>query len=115
MNYYIPILLQIFIASIFSITVIATTHFIGPKRLNVEKMASFESGIPSKGNARFPIAIRYFMIAIFFVIFDVEIIFLYPWAVNFKSLGTEGFIQILIFISVIVLAIYYILKKNVLY
>ena len=71
-------------------------------------------GIEPIGDARTPISIKYFLIAILFVLFDVEIIFLYPWAVNFKALGTTGFIEMIIFMGLLLVGFYYIIKKGVL-
>ena len=78
------------------------------------KDAPFESGLESVGDARAPISIKYFLIAILFVLFDVEIIFMYPWAVNFKALGIVGFIEMITFMAVFLIGFYYIIKKGVL-
>ena len=63
------------------------------------KLINFESGIPSVGNARQPMGIKYFLVAILFVLFDVEVIFFYPYAVNFRYLGKEGFIEVVLFVA----------------
>ncbi len=67
------------------------THWLGPKRNTSDKLETFASGIKSHGDARQPMAIKYFLVAILFVLFDVEVIFFYPYAVNFKELGWSGF------------------------
>lgn len=111
---YLPLLVQ-FLAAIgfVSITMIVT-HTIGPKRAGAVKDEAFECGIPSVGDARAPISIKYFLIAILFVLFDVEIIFMYPWAVNFLALGWIGFIEMLVFMTLLLAGFYYVIKKGVL-
>jgi NADH-quinone oxidoreductase subunit A len=66
------------------------------------------------GNARTPISVKYFLTAILFVLFDVEVIFMYPWAVNFRSLGTEGFVQMIVFLTLLMAGFVYVIKKGVL-
>ncbi|WP_295124710.1 NADH-quinone oxidoreductase subunit A [uncultured Chitinophaga sp.] len=90
------------------------THFLGPKRKTSDKLINFESGIEQKGNARQPVAIKYFLTAILFVLFDVEVIFFYPYAVNFRELGWEGFLAMLMFVAFFVMGFIYIWKKGAL-
>src|SRR3954464_14412257 len=93
MNYqseYIPIAIQFVVALGFVATTMLATHLLGPKRKSKVKLDPFECGIESQGNARIPFSIKYFLVAILFVLFDVEVIFMYPWAVNFKELMTKG-------------------------
>jgi NADH-quinone oxidoreductase subunit A len=72
------------------VTTLVATHFLGPKRKTSDKLETFEAGIKSVGNARQPFSIKYFVVAILFVLFDVEVIFMYPWAVNFRTLRMDG-------------------------
>jgi NADH-quinone oxidoreductase subunit A len=88
---YLPILVQLGFALAFVAFAMIVSHLVGPNRKSAVKDSSFECGIESVGNARTPISVKYFLTAILFVLFDVEVIFMYPWAVNFRSLGTEGF------------------------
>lgn len=88
---YFPILILFLCAFGFVAFTIIATHLLGPSRKTDEKLENFESGIEQKGNARQPFAIKYFLVAILFVLFDVEVIFFYPYAANFKELGWEGF------------------------
>ena len=90
------------------------THWLGPKRKTKVKLESFECGIEPRGNARQPFPIRYFLVAILFVLFDVEVIFMYPWAVNFKDFGVTGFLQMLVFLSLLLVGFFYIIKKKAL-
>jgi NADH-quinone oxidoreductase subunit A len=111
---YIPIVLQLLVAGGFVTLAMTLTHVWGPKRKSDDKLENFECGIESQGNARMPFSIKYFLTAILFVLFDVEVIFLYPWAVNFKELGLFGFVEMLIFIAFLLLGFLYIIKKGAL-
>ncbi len=98
----------------FVVTTMFVTHKIGPKRETKDKLTPFESGIEVIGNARTPISIKYFLVAILFVLFDVEVIFMYPWAVNFKALGTSGLVDMFIFMATLLLGFIYVIKKGAL-
>lgn len=111
---YLPIVIQLGLALAFIVVTMIVTHQIGPKRHSEKKDDPFECGIPAQGDARTPISIKYFLIAIVFVLFDVEVIFLYPWAVNFKSLGMLGFIEMILFMGLLLAGFYYIIRKGVL-
>jgi NADH-quinone oxidoreductase subunit A len=111
---YLPILIQFAAALGFVIFAIVTTHLIGPKRHSKVKDMAWECGVESVGNARTPVSYKYFMTAILFVLFDVEVIFLYPWAVNFRGLGMDGFIQMIVFMAMLMLGFYYVIKKGIL-
>ena len=111
---YLPIGIQLIFAIGFIATMMLLTHSIGPKRKTAEKLQNFESGIEIKGDARHPIAIKYFLVAILFVLFDVEVIFFYPYAVNFKELGWEGFIAVTMFVGLFLAGFVYIIKKGAL-
>ncbi len=110
---YIAIFIQLLVAAGFVVTTMVITHLIGPKRKTSDKLEAFECGIDSQGNARLPFSIKYFLIAILFVMFDVEVIFMYPWAVNFEALGTYGFVGMLLFVSTLFLGFIYVIKKGV--
>lgn len=111
---YLPVGIQLFFAIGFIATMMGLTHYFGPKRKTSDKLQNFESGIEIKGNARQPMAIKYFLVAILFVLFDVEVIFFYPYAVNFKSLGWHGFVAVAMFVSLFIAGFIYILKKGAL-
>jgi len=111
---YLPIALMFVVAAGFVITTMVATHVLGPKRKTKTKLESFECGIESQGNARVPFPIRYFLVAILFVLFDVEVIFMYPWAVNFKDFGVTGLLQMLVFISLLLVGFVYIIRKKAL-
>jgi NADH-quinone oxidoreductase subunit A len=111
---YLPIAIQLFFAGAFVFLVLGVTHLLGPKRNTEEKLKNFESGIESVGNARQPMAIKYFLVAILFVLFDVEVIFFYPYAVNFRELGWNGFVEVLLFVAFFLIGFIYIIKKGAL-
>jgi len=111
---YLPILIQGVVAMGFVVVAMAATHLLGPKKTTKHKLESFESGIEVIGNARMPFSVKYFLTAILFVLFDVEVIFLYPWAVNFKDFGIQGFASMLVFLAVFLMGFFYIVKKGAL-
>ena len=112
---YLPIILQLVVALGFVAFTMVLTHTIGPKRKTTDiKLSAFESGIEVIGNARQPFSIKYFVVAIVFVLFDVEVIFMYPWAVNFREFGLNGLIEMFIFMGTLLLGFIYIVKKKAL-
>jgi len=111
---FMPIAIQLLIAIGFTGIIMVASALLGPKRRTSDKLENFESGIPSIGNARQPMAVKYFLVAILFVLFDVEVIFFYPYAVNFRELGTEGFLAVLMFVAFFFCGFFYIIKKGAL-
>lgn len=111
---YLPIVLMFIVALGFVVTTMLASHWLGPKRKTKIKLDSFECGIETQGNARLPFAIKYFLVAILFVLFDIEVIFMYPWAVNFKELGMLGVIEVFSFIALLLVGFYYMLSKKAL-
>ncbi|HTL83504.1 MAG TPA: NADH-quinone oxidoreductase subunit A [Bacteroidia bacterium] len=120
---YVPIIFTILVAAGFVATTLVATHALGPKRKTEKKLETFECGIEVQGNARVPYSVKYFLVAILFVLFDVEVIFMYPWAVNFRDpdgkgplhgLGPIGFVEMVSFMLVFLVGFYYILKKGAL-
>ena len=114
LNQYYPIVLMFIVAVGFVATTMLATHYLGPKRKSQTKLDSFECGIEPQGNARIPFSIKYFLVAILFVLFDVEVIFMYPWAVLFRELGMQGFIEMVLFISFLLVGLFYIIKRGAL-
>lgn len=111
---FLPLSLQILFAAGLIVLLTFVSHFLGPKRKTKDKLQTFTSGIESHGDARRPMAIKYFLTAILFVLFDVEVIFFYPYAVNFKELGWQGFGAVLMFVGFFACGFYYIIKKGAL-
>lgn len=114
MNPYLPILMVFSVAMGFVVVTMLATHLLGPKRHTAIKDDPFECGIESIGDARTPFSIKYFLVAILFVLFDVEVIFMYPWAVNFKALGVKGLLEMFSFMVVLFIGLMYIFRKGAL-
>lgn len=111
---YLPVALQFLFAAGMIGSLMVVTHLLGPKRKTSDKLATFASGIENHGEARQPVAIKYFLVAILFVLFDVEVIFFYPYAVNFKGLGWSGFGAVMMFVGFFLCGFIYIIKKGAL-
>ena len=109
---YLPVAIQIIFAVGLVAFLMLVTHLLGPKRKTSDKLQNFSSGIESHGDARHPMAIKYFLTAILFVLFDVEVIFFYPYAVNFKGLGWNGFYAVLLFVAFFLCGFIYIIKRG---
>ena len=111
---YLPVAIQMIFAVGLVSFLMVVTHLLGPKRKTSDKLQNFSSGIETHGDARQPMAIKYFLTAILFVLFDVEVIFFYPYAVNFKMLGWNGFWAVLLFVGFFLCGFIYIIKRGAL-
>lgn len=111
---YFPILIQLLVAIGFVAVMMGLTHLLGPRRNTSDKLENFECGIDQEGNARQPLAVKYFLVAILFVLFDVEVIFFYPYAINFRELGWNGFLAVVMFVAFFILGFIYIIKRGAL-
>lgn len=111
---YFPIVIQVVLAILFVGVMMGATHLLGPKRKTSDKLENFECGIEQEGNARQPLAVKYFLVAILFVLFDVEVIFFYPYAMNFRDLGWNGFMAVAMFVAFFIIGFIYIIKKGAL-
>ncbi len=111
---YAPILIQLSLAVALVVVMMGATHLLGPKRKTTDKLENFECGIEQEGNARQPLSVKYFLVAILFVLFDVEVIFFYPYAMNFRALGWNGFMAVVMFVAFFILGFIYIIKKGAL-
>src|ERR671910_926061 len=93
---------------------ILLSSFIGPRNPTPEKMAPYECGMPAVGDARERQSIKFYLIAMIFLLFDIEIAFLYPWALALRDLGWFGFVQILTFFLILTVGYIYVWRKGVL-
>ena len=109
---YLPILVFIVIACAFGAVSLLLGWVVRPSRPYRAKLAPYESGSPLFSDARIQFPMRYYIIAMLFVIFDIEIVFLFPWAVSFKKLGLVGLIEMTIFIAILVVGFWYAWKKG---
>ncbi len=111
---YFPILLFVFVALAFGVVTLVISYFVQPKYPEPEKLSTYECGAEPFSDARMPFPVRYYIFAMLFVIFDIEVIFLYPWAVVFGKIGLIGLIEMLIFIGLFVVAYVYAWRKGAL-
>lgn len=111
---YFPILVFIFLALGFGLVTLALSYLVHPKYPETEKLSVYECGSEPFSDSRMPFPVRYYVIAMLFVIFDIEVIFLYPWAVTFDQLGIIGLIEMMIFIGLFVVAYVYAWRKGAL-
>lgn len=111
---YLPILILIGIAIILGLALLALARLLGPYRPNATKLGAYESGMDPYGEARERYSVSFYIVAMEFIVFDLEIIFLYPWAVRFQELGMDAFWAMIIFIVVLFLGLIYTLKKGTL-
>lgn len=113
---YIPIFVVFLFAIIFSFAIVVSSKLIGPQRPNAEKLSTYESGVKPIGTTNERMSVKYYMVAMLFIIFDIEVIFVYPWAVEFKRLlgqfGNSVFISMIIFLVVFELGYLYVYKKG---
>ena len=111
---YSPILIFIALAGAFGLVTLALSYLLQPKYPEPEKLSVYECGSEPFSDSRMPFPVRYYVIAMLFVIFDIEVIFLYPWAITFDQLGVIGFIEMMIFIGLFVVAYVYAWRKGAL-
>ncbi|MGQ0794340.1 MAG: NADH-quinone oxidoreductase subunit A [Deltaproteobacteria bacterium] len=111
---YIPILIILVLSVGLAALLITISHFLGPKRYEKGKLSPYECGVKPVGDARERFSMRYYVIAALFILFDVEIVFLFAWAVVFKKLGVLAFVEIIAFFIVILAGYFYVLKKEAL-
>jgi len=114
MREYIPVLMFIIVAFLFAGGTIAMSTFIVPRRRSPSKDMAYECGVDPVGNARGRFTIKFYLVAVLFILFDIEAVFLYPWAVAFKQLGLYGLIEMLIFIAILLVGYLYLLQKKAL-
>ncbi len=116
---YLPIVLLVVVAILFGLIAIVMSSLIGPKKYSAVKMAPYECGCEPVGSARERFSIKFYIIAMLFILFDIEAVFLYPWAVIFKKfisagLGTFVFIEMMVFIVILFVGYIYVWKKGAL-
>jgi NADH-quinone oxidoreductase subunit A len=114
MNEYIPVLLMLFLAAATAAGMLVATSLIGPKKHFADKMEPFECGESPIVSPKLRFSVKFYLVALFFVIFDIEAVFVYPWAVIFKELGVFGFIEMMIFISILAIGLIYVWKRGAL-
>lgn len=111
-NLYIPIFVLFGIALFFAILLPVLSVSLGPKRPNTRKLTPYESGITPIGQAQRRLPVKFYLIAVLFILFDIEIIFLLPWAVTLRELGFFGLVEVLVFIVILLVGYIWIWKKG---
>jgi NADH-quinone oxidoreductase subunit A len=114
MSEYIPILIMLLVSAIISITILVATTYIGPKQKFADKMEPFECGESPIVSPKLRFSVKFYLVALFFVIFDIEAVFLYPWAVLFKDMGLFGFVEMMVFIVILAVGLVYVWKRGAL-
>jgi NADH-quinone oxidoreductase subunit A len=111
---YIPLGIMIVFGTVFGIVMSKASEWLGPKNPTDVKQSTYESGMEPVKSARERVSVKYYMVAMLFIIFDIEVVFLYPWAVNFRKLGMFGFVEMVVFIAILLVGYVYVWKKGAL-
>ncbi len=111
---YIPVLVTFLVAGLVGLVMVLGSRLFGTRARGRIKMRPFECGNPPSGPARQRFPVKFYLVAIFFIAFDLEIVFMYPWAVIFRELGIFGLIEMFLFIAVLTLGLVYVWRKGAL-
>ena len=111
---YFPLAVLFALAGVVVLTLLFIAQKFGPKSVNPAKSQPFESGNPPTGNARIRFSVRFYLVAMLFLIFDLEVVFLYPWAIYFRQLGLFGLVQMAIFLGILTIGYIYVWRKGAL-
>ena len=111
---YLPVLIYLLVAVAFAAGTILVSSLIVPMRRNPAKNQAYECGVEPVGNARGRFTIKFYLVAVLFILFDIETVFLYPWAVTFRQLGLYGLVEMALFILILFVGYLYLLKKRAL-
>ena len=111
---YLPILLFLGVAAVVGVALLVIGGLLGPRRPTGEKLSPYECGFEAFEDARMKFDVRYYLVAILFILFDLEIAFLFPWAVALKEIGATGFWAMMIFLAILVVGFIYEWKKGAL-
>ena len=111
---YLPILLFLAVAAAFSVLSVAASYIVARQKPDAEKNAAYECGFDAFGDARSKFDVRFYLVAILFIIFDLEIAFLFPWAVSLGAIGLFGFWSMVAFLAVLTMGFFYEWRKGAL-
>ena len=111
---YVPVLLMMLVGVGFGVVAVALSSALGPKRRSRVKKETYECGMTTQGATYTPTPIKYYVVALLFLVFDLECVFMYPWAVHYKSLGLFGFVEMVIFMVILFVCYVYVWKKGAL-
>ncbi|MDO4637426.1 MAG: NADH-quinone oxidoreductase subunit A [Lautropia sp.] len=107
LNNYLPVLLFLAVGALVGVGPMAIGKLLGPSRPDPEKLSAYECGFEAFGDARMQVDIRYYLVAILFILFDLEIAFLFPWAVSLGTIGFIGFMSMMVFLGILVIGFIY--------
>jgi NADH-quinone oxidoreductase subunit A len=113
MDGFLPILIMIGLGAGFAGGAVLLSQFVGPRKPTPEKSAPYECGMPPVGDARERQSVKFYLVAMIFLLFDIEVAFLYPWAMAFRELGVVAYIQIVAFFALLVTGYVYVWRKGV--
>jgi NADH-quinone oxidoreductase subunit A len=111
---YVAVLITALVASAIPALFITASRFLSPRKPSVVKSEAFECGNPATGPAWGRFSVKFYLTAILFIVFDVEVVFLYPWAIVFRRLGMVGFVEMLVFVAILTLGLAYVWRKGAL-
>lgn len=111
---FFPILALAAMATLIAAILVILSVYLGKRSKTPEKLSPYECGIDPVGDTRDPVQVKFYLVALLFIIFDIEIVFLYPWAVVYNKLGLFGFFEMLVFVAILLTGYFYILKRGAL-
>ena len=112
MQGWFSILLMIGLGAGFAVGSVVLSQFVGPRKPTPEKLAPYECGLPPVGDARDRQSVKFYLVAMIFLLFDIEVAFLYPWAIAFKDLGMAGYVQVVTFFALLLTGYVYVWRKG---
>jgi len=114
MQGWLSIVLMIVLGLLFAVPSVALSQFLGPRKPSPEKSAPYECGMPAVGDARERMSVKFYLVAMIFLLFDIEVAFLYPWAMALRELGWAGFVQVVLFMALLLTGYVYVWRKGAL-
>ncbi len=114
MEQYLPIGIMVLIGVVAGIVFTNINRWIGPRRPTEEKLSTYESGMEPVKTARERFSVKFYLVAMLFILFDIEVVFMYPWAVVYRELGLFGLVEMLLFIGILLIGLLYLVRKGAL-
>jgi NADH-quinone oxidoreductase subunit A len=111
---YLPVVIMVAVAALIPALFVAVSRFLGPRKPSAVKSEAFECGNPATGPAWGRFSVKFYLTAILFIVFDIEVVFLYPWAITFRRLGMFGFVEMTVFVAILTLGLAYVWRKGAL-
>ncbi len=108
------ILIMVALGALFALVSVGASSLLGPRKPSPEKSAPYECGMPPVGDARERRSVKFYLVAMIFLLFDIEVAFLYPWAMALRDLGWAGFVQVVLFVGLLLAGYVYVWRKGVL-